>query len=63
MYEQTLEAYLRDRTIEQLRKIQQATNCRVYGKKSTCRDLITSILAHAMHDGLTREQAKHLAEG
>lgn len=60
--EQTLEQYLTDRPWYQLRRLQQALKCRVEGDTRRHKDLQASILRHAALTGLTREQARILAE-
>lgn len=52
-----LHTYLHTRSIQELRLLQRALNCRIDGKKSRRRDLIDSIMAHAARYGLTRAQA------
>ena len=60
--DQTLAQYLADRPWPQLRRLQRALKCRCEGDLRRCQDLRASILAYAARDGLTREQARRLAE-
>jgi len=57
-----LTQFLHTLSVQELRIIQQAVNCRVYGKRSRRLDLLHAIEAHDQRYGFSRGQAKALLD-